>query len=166
MPGLESRLLLLLRLAFNCSQIARSESTPTFQHQSFPGSPSPSSLDLHPRTTPRGVSSREGLALPISLCGCSTSIPVRGESRIATLHLPTLSPPGRVLLLLSSAPALPRQSIRSWARRETNQPLCPLLLHVCYLPISVPRRQAALWHPEQPTRQSRYRIFSCRGGAD
>jgi hypothetical protein len=49
-----------------------------------------------PLERPRGVSSREGLALPISLCGCS-SIPVRGESRIATLHHPTFSPSRRVL---------------------------------------------------------------------
>ena len=32
-----------------------------------------------------GIPSRGGLALPISLCGCS-SIPVRGGSRIASLH--------------------------------------------------------------------------------
>ena len=61
----------------------------------------PAARSLHLSTStlerPRGVSSREGLALPISLCGCS-SIPVRGESRIATLHHPTLSPSRRVLL--------------------------------------------------------------------
>jgi hypothetical protein len=41
-----------------------------------------------PHSTPSvswGFPSRGGLALPVSLCGCS-SIPVRGGSRIASLH--------------------------------------------------------------------------------
>jgi hypothetical protein len=61
-----------------------------------------------------GIPSREGLALPISLCGCST-IPVRGGTRIASLHQSSV---------VSSSTLLPPFSPLSSSSLNTLTPLC------------------------------------------
>lgn len=103
---------------------------------------------------PWGFSSRGGLALPISLCGCST-IPVRGESRIATLHHPASLfswPVAAAAIVLS--PSVSLCPFLALSPPATTCAFGPLAYSVLLLLQAARQRYGSL--SSEPASQSRY----------
>jgi hypothetical protein len=93
-----------------------------------------------------GNPSREGLALPISLCGCS-SIPVRGGTRIASLHqYSVVSSSTPAATFLASQLVVAQHSTHALTRRDAVSLRTASLSSRKLVVLGC---QAALWHPEQ-----------------
>lgn len=146
----------LLRLALKSQQYRPLCARPRSSSPSSPLPPARPPLSLQLLEPSRGIASREGLALPVSLCG-GPSIPVRGGSRIATLHQSNL------LLIAAaaifSASLSPSRSLPGLCRVASLPPA--VCFHTLFRTASFHLLgcQAALWLLKHRTAKSRYLCF-------